>query len=369
MKVLHISSAKTFGGGERHLIDLTRELVKKGHEIFVALRPTNDWQEKFDFLPPENIFHVSIRNSFGMFSAKRIANFIRKKNIEIVHAHAARDYLPAGIACRIAKTAKFVLTRHVLFPMKPFHRFALRNVDRAIAVSAAVETNLAKIFPKEKIVRIPNGIETEINSLESRQTLSEQFRFLHNISFDAKLIGIIGELKVLKGQRDFVLAAQIIAQKFPEAFFVIVGKDNSSNKKFRQELKRLIKIFRLDKRFLFLNWVEETAPLFAALDIFVSASHTESFGLAILEAMISSCAIISTATDGANELLQNNDTAQLVPIKNPLELANAIEKLLIDNDKRETFGKNAQTFAQEKFSLDKMIVKTENLYQEVLKKN
>lgn len=369
MKVLHISSAKTFGGGERHLIDLTRELSNRGHEIFVALRPTNDWQAKFDFLPPENIFHVSIRNSFGMFSANRIAKFIRKNNIEIVHAHAARDYLPAGIACRIAKTAKFVLTRHVLFSMKPFHRFALKNVDRAIAVSTAVETNLAKIFPKEKIVLIPNGIDTKIYSPETRKTLSEEFRFLHNISFDTKIIGIIGELKVIKGQRDFVLAAQIIAQKFPEAFFVIVGKDNSGNKKFRQELKRLVKIFRLDEQFLFLNWVEETAPLFAALDIFVSASHTESFGLAILEAMISSCAIVSTETDGANELLQNNETAKLIPIKNPVELANAIEKFLIDKDKRETFGKNAQIFAQEKFSLDIMIVKTEDLYQEVLRKN
>lgn len=368
MKVLHISSAKTFGGGERHLIDLTRELEKRGHEIFVALRPTNEWQERFDFLPPENFLHVSIRNSFGMFSAQRIAKFIREKNIEIVHAHAGRDYIPASVACRIAKTAKFVLTRHVLFPMKPFHRFAIQNIDRAIAVSAAVETNLAKVFPKEKIVLIPNGIDTKIYSEETRQTLSKEFRFLHNISFDAKIVGIIGELKVLKGQRDFVLAAQIVAQKFPEAFFVVVGKDNSSNKKFRHELKRLVKVFRLDERFLFLDWIEETAPLFAALDVFVSASHTESFGLAILEAMASKCAIVSTATEGANELLRNNEHGLLVSLKNPVELAQAVENLLSDENKREGLSKNAQSFAREKFSLGKMIGKTEDLYNEILEK-
>jgi len=367
MKVLHISSARTFGGGERHFVDLTRGLVERGHEVFAALRPTNEWQSRLDFIPPENILHVSIRNSFGMFSAKKIARFVRANNIDIVHAHVGRDYIPASIACRIAKNAKFVLTRHVLFPMKPFHRFAIQNIDRAIAVSSAVQSNLEKIFPKEKVKLIANGIDTIIRSEEVRKNLSEEFRFSHNIAFDAQIIGIVGELKVLKGQRDFVLAAQIIAQKFPDAFFLIVGKDNSSNQKFRQELKRLVKIFRLEERFLFLDWIEDTAPLFAALDIFVSASHSESFGLSILEAMASKCAIVATETEGAKELLQNNETARLFPIKSLIELASAIEELLSNKEKRLLLGENAHIFAKKQFSLSKMIEETDNLYQEILK--
>ena len=367
MKILHISSAKTFGGGERHFVDLTRGLVERGHEVFAALRPTNEWQSRLDFIPPENILHVSIRNSFGMFSAKKIARFVRANNIDIVHAHVGRDYIPASIACRIAKNAKFVLTRHVLFPMKPFHRFAIQNIDRAIAVSSAVQSNLEKIFPKEKVKLIANGIDTIIRSEEVRKTLSEEFRLSHNIAFDAQIIGIVGELKVLKGQRDFVLAAQIIAQKFPDAFFLIVGKDNSSNQKFRQELKRLVKIFRLEERFLFLDWIEDTAPLFAALDIFVSASHSESFGLSILEAMASKCAIVATETEGAKELLQNNETARLFPIKSLIELASAIEELLSNKEKRLLLGENAHIFAKKQFSLSKMIEETDNLYQEILK--
>ena len=93
--ILQITSAKTFGGGERHLVDLCRELTKRGHEVYVALRPTSEWQNRLDFLPPENFLHVSIRNSFGMFSAKRIARFADEKGIEIIHAHVARDYLAA----------------------------------------------------------------------------------------------------------------------------------------------------------------------------------------------------------------------------------------------------------------------------------
>lgn len=367
MRILHISSVNTFGGGERHLIDLTRGLHARGHEIFVALRPTNQWQERFDFLPPENIFHASIRNSFGVFSAQRIARFISEKNIEIIHAHAARDYIPASLVCRLTKNSKFVLTRHVLFPMKPFHRFTLTNLARAIAVSPAVETALQPIIPKRKIEVIPNGISTENLTDEERNRRREEFRALHAISPEAQLVGTIGELKELKGQRDFVLAANEIAGRNENAFFLIVGKDNGVNQPFRRELKRLVKVFGLENRFLWLDWIEDMPGLLAALDLFVSASHSESFGLAILEAMTSKTPIVATATEGAKELLQNDETALLVPVKAPLQLAEAIENLLKNKEKREFFAKKAQVFAQNHFSQDEMISKTENLYREIVK--
>jgi len=66
VRILQITSAKTFGGGERHLVDLCKGLAERGHEVFVAIRPSNEWQDKFSFLPPENIFYVSLRNSFGV---------------------------------------------------------------------------------------------------------------------------------------------------------------------------------------------------------------------------------------------------------------------------------------------------------------
>ena len=364
MRILHISSARDFGGGEKHLVDLSREMIKRGHEIFVALRPTNEWQSRLSFLPAGNIMHASIRNSFGIFSAQKIANLVREKNIEIIHAHLARDYIPASLVCRMTQNTKFVLTRHVLFPMKPFHRFALQNVAKVIAVSSAVVANLQKIFPKEKVICIPNGIDIE-NYKADGEKLREEFRFLHNISFDSKVVGTIGELKVLKGQRDFILAAQIIAQKFPEAFFVVVGKDNSVKQEFRQELKRLVKVFNLENRFLWLNWVEDTAPLLAALDVFVSASHSESFGLALLEAMAGASAIVATETEGAKELIENETTGKLVAIKEPIQLAEAVGTFLQDKNLRQTLGKNAQEVAREKFSLQRMIDETEKLYNQV----
>ena len=365
VRILHISSAKTYGGGEKHFVDLCRGLARRGHDVFAALRPTNEWQKRLDFLPPENILRVSLRNSFGVLSATRIAEFIRENNIEIVHAHVARDYIPASLACRMAKNARFVLTRHVLFPLKAVHRFTLTNLAKAIAVSKPVEANLQNVFTKEKVVLVSNGIDVEAFENADRKELRRTFRLEHNIPHDAFLIGTVGELKVLKGQRDFILAAQIVAQKYPEARFVIVGKDHSFKQDFRRELKRLVKIFRMEEKFVWLEWAEDTASLLSALDVFVSASHLESFGLAILEAMAIGCAIVATGTEGANELLQTNRSGKLVPVKEPIRLAAAIGEFLSDEASRRHHGGNAQMRAKEKFGLERMIGETEKLYQEV----
>jgi L-malate glycosyltransferase len=362
MRILQISSARNFGGGERHLIDLCRGLQRRGHEVFVALRPTCEWQERLDFLPPENVLRVSIRNSFGIFSAQKIAEFARARGVEIVHAHVARDYIPASLVCRLTKSSKLVLTRHVLFPLKPFHRFALKNAARVVAVSRPTADVLRNVFPPEKIAVVPNGIELEKWSKANREQLRREFRFEHNISFDALVVATVGELKLLKGQRDFVLAAKIVAEKFPAAHFVVVGQDNSLQREFRGELKRLVKVFGLENRFLWLNWVEDTAPLLAATDVFVSASHSESFGLAILEAMASATAVAATETEGARALIENGATGRLAPVKEPVALAEAVGELLRDEALRIRLGENARRFVAEKFSLERMIDEIEKIY-------
>ncbi len=361
MRILQISSARTFGGGERHLVDLCRELHGRGHEVYVALRPTNEWQSRLDFLPDDRFLYVSIRNSFGMFSAKRIARFIEKQGVEIVHAHVARDYLAASIATRSAGKAKMLLTRHVMFPMKPFHRFALRNVKAAIAVSPPVREQMVKIFPADKVRLIPNGIEM---SIKSDPNVGRSFREINGISADVPLVVTLGELKPLKGQRDFVLAASEIIKRVPNCHFVIAGKDNSIDHRFRRELKRLVRVLGLDGHVLWLDWLEDITPLLEAADIFVSPSHTESFGLAILDAMAAGTPIVATETDGARELLADNNA--LVPIKDPLALAEKICWFLENPDALRSMGADLSRKAREKFGLPQMVDATEALYLEIL---
>ncbi len=335
MRILHISSARTFSGTERHMADLCHGLSARGHEVFAALRPTNEWQDKLG-VGPERILHISIRNSFGMFSAKRIAGFCRANSIDVIHTHVARDYVAAAAAARIAGT-HFVLTRHVMFPMKSFHRFALRNVDAAIAVSGPVREHLVRVFPADRVHLIANGIDLAQHDAANMERLGREFREFHSIPHDVPLVATLGELKVSKGQRDFVLAANEIVKRRPETRFVVAGVDNTLDQKFRRELKRLVRILGMEENFLWLGWLDDTAPLYAAADLFVSPSHTESFGIAILEAMASGCAVVATATDGAVEMV--DDANALVPVKDPLSLAETVCWYLDHDDERRDLGK------------------------------
>jgi glycosyltransferase involved in cell wall biosynthesis len=246
--------------------------------------------------------------------------------------------------------------------MKPFHKLALRNVDAAIAVSSVVETELKKIFPPSKIHLIHNGLKFGGN--EERSISGNRFREFHSIPLDAPLIGTVGELKPLKGQRDFVIAADQIVKEFPDARFVVAGLDNTIDKRFRRELKRLVAVFGLEHQFLWLDWVDDLTPLLSALNVYVAPSHSESFGLATLEAMSNGVPVVSTATDGAKEMV--DDRSLLVQIEDPIAIAEMVVRLLRSPENASDTAEKLKNSALSRYSLDKMVERTETLYRDLI---
>ena len=223
----------------------------------------------------------------------------------------------------------------MLSPLKPFNKFALKNLSRAIGVSEFVGQRARSVFPPRKVVVIPNGLDLE--NLRDRAALREEFRSFHDIERDAPLVGTLGELREAKGQRDFVLAAAEVVKRIPECWFVVTGLDNTADKSFRRELRRLANVLGIGERVLWLDWLDDTAPFYAAIDVFVSPSHAESFGLAILEAMIRGTPVVATATEGAQELL-GYSTIWWCRFSDPVKLADAIcdilERKATDTDRR-----------------------------------
>lgn len=290
----------------------------------------------------------------------KIADFVRAHEIDIIHAHVARDYIPASIACLAAGRGRFVLTRHMLSPLKPFNKYALKNLSKAIGVSEFVGSELRSVFPDGKVVVIPNGLD--LDGLRDRSALRREFRETHAIEPDVPLVGTLGELREAKGERDFILAAAEVAKRLPECQFIVAGLDNTFDKAYRRELRRLAGVLGIGDKVLWLDWLDDTAPFYAAIDVFVSPSHAESFGLAILEAMIRGTPVVATKTEGARELLGKD--APLVPVKDPVALARAIGDSLEDENHDET-GERLRHRAAEKFSLTRMLDATEKLYTEI----
>jgi L-malate glycosyltransferase len=318
-------------------------------------------------LPRENITTLPLRNSLDAQSARRLSQLVKKHEIEIVHAHMARDYPLAAFAVR-KNSAKLIVTRHVLFPLNRLNRITLSKAARIIAVSEAVATQLraSAIAPAEKITVILNGIDAD--RFVNARVSFDRSQFLSDWKLPAEslLIGTVGELNPLKGQEDFLLAARQILKHFPAAQFIIAGIDHSPDGKNRKHLEQLIDQLELKEHVRLVGWLEDLAQLYCALDVFVSASHTESFGLVLAEAMASETAVVATQTDGAVEIIQHGETGVLVPIGDVGELGEAVRGLLADKDLRVRLGTAAQQSAVTRFSVKRMVEETEAIYRKAM---
>lgn len=363
MNILQISSAASFGGGERYVADLTNNLTARGHNLYAALRPKSPLPRHLQ-IPPERILTLPLRNAFDVQSAHELERFVRRMKIDVVHAHMARDYSVASYAARRNKQTKFVATRHVLFHLNRFHRHILARATRVIAVSNAVakELRAQRILSESQIATVPNGIDVE--RFAKARASFDRTQFLRGIGLpvDCLVVGSIGELRTLKRHDDFIRAAAMIVEKFPETQFVLAGLDTSASGEVRKQLEKLVSELGLTDCFYFLGWLDDAERLLCAMDVFVSASETESFGLAIAEAMAARTPVVATETEGAREVVENGQTGLLTPIGDPKQIAEAVCALLEDADRRSEMGTRAQEAVQARFSLKRMVDEIEKIY-------
>ena len=358
VRILQICSARAIGGGERHVMALANQLTRRGHNVFVALTPGSSLRPELRDVPAGNIVEVNIRNALSLGSAVRLARFARTQGIEIIHAHLGRDYPLAAVAA--GRTgAQLILTRHVLFPLRRVHRLTLRRTARVIAVSRAVAEALRRqqIFPAQKICIIHNGVDVD------RFTRPHHPSGRHGPRWR---IGAVGELAPVKGYDDLINAARQVIERKPDVEFIIAGEDKSRGGEHRRHLVELISSLGLNEQIKLSGWADDPAELLATFDLFVSTSRSESFGMAIAEAMAAGLPVIATASEGAAEIIEADRTGKLVPIGNREAIAEAVVELLNDEEERTRLGLNAQAAARERFSIDRMIKETEQLYGEVL---
>jgi len=354
MRILQICSAREIGGGERHLADLANALAQRGHDVFAALSPASPVRTMLSSLRRENILELPMRNSLNLATALTLSRFVHANNIEIVHAHVARDYPLAALATG-RSNARLILTRHVLFPLNRIHKLTLRRTSRVIAVSQAVAESLYSqpVFDPGKVVTIHNGIDlAKFANVDARRASRQRLR-----------LGTAGHLAPIKGHEDFVRAAAFVMQNHPDTEFVIAGEDKSPSRHNRIALEKLIDELGLDENVKLIGWVDDMPAFLSTLDLFVSSARSEPFGLAIVEAMAAGVPVIATASEGAREIIDDHESGRLIPIGDVASLARAIDELMKDGMERHRLAQNAKAIAHERFSLERMVERTEEVYE------
>jgi glycosyltransferase involved in cell wall biosynthesis len=230
-----------------------------------------------------------------------------------------------------------------------------------IAVSEAVADGLRaqNIFPADKIITIHNGIDVK------------RFELASNHAQDAhatrrQRVGMIGHLAPIKGQEEFIRAAAIVCGTRKDVDFIIAGEDKSRDGENRAKIEKLISDLDLSDRVQLTGWMDEVASVLATLDLFVSPARSEPFGLSIIEAMAAGVPVIATASEGAREIIDADYSGRLVPVGDVEALAKAIADVLEDANERRRLARNAREVVNSKFTLDRMIDRTELLFREVI---
>jgi glycosyltransferase involved in cell wall biosynthesis len=366
MKILQVCSAESLGGGERHVIDLTRSMIDRGHQLSLAVREGSPLMDALSGAPV-HWYELGLRNALDVISAQGIANVIRKNRIDILHAHLARDYTFCGVAARIAarlgNPVGFFITRHHFNPIKsnPLYAWTIGEARALVAVSDSVRESLIQSFPDfaDRIVIIPNWIDPGCCGSLSREEARARLGLTKRLA-----VGLIGRITRVKRQDMFIAAAARLIQDrhWSDVEFLIVGEAEPDDEAYLSELRETADRLRVGDNLRFTGYIEKLPTLLAAFDIIAMPSDNEGLPFALLEAMASGCAVVATRAGGMAEIVKDGVTGLLIERGDTLSLVAALSRLLVDKRLREKIGGDARTSVIERFDRQNAIDQIERLY-------
>jgi glycosyltransferase involved in cell wall biosynthesis len=366
MKILQVCSAESLGGGERHVIDLARAMIERGHELHLAVRRDSPLIGVLADYPIQ-WYELGLRNALDVISAQGLANVIRKNRIDVLHAHVARDYTCCGIAARMARKmgrpVRFFITRHHFNPIKsnPVYAWTIGEARALIAVSDSVREQLVAAFPDfvDRIVVIPNWIDADGCGRLSREEARAQLGVTKRLA-----VGVVGQITALKRQDLFIqAAAHLIKERhWTDADFLIVGEPGPGDERYAELLQEMVSDLGVEGRVRFTGYVEDLPAHLAGFDIIAAPSDNEAFSLALVEAMAAGCAVVATRVGGMAEIVEDGITGALVERDNVWSLVGGLSRLLTDKQLREKIGSIARASVIERFDRRSVIDRIERLY-------
>jgi glycosyltransferase involved in cell wall biosynthesis len=373
--ILYIIDNLEFGGGERVFAQVINRLSRERYKIMVACLPTGAFIEKIEGSGVE-VKSVDMRNRFNPGVILQLADLMKSEKIDIVHSQGARADFFARMAAKLAGAPIVVSTVPMPvegFDVNPlrklmyiaFNRFSERFVDRFMVVSDALEKVMIekhKIEP-HRVVKIYNGIETDEYRISNEEVVCRKSSLKEELDLenDVSVVGAIGRLVWQKGFEYFIEAIPNVLKKIPEAMFLIVGEGE-----LKEKLKVKSEKLKVKDSLIFTGFRDDIKEILQSIDVLVMPSLLEGLPMILLEAMAMEKPIVATDIDGIKDVLDNGKTGLLVPPKDPEALSEAIVNLLIQRDKAYQMGKKARTVVNEQFSVDTMVEKVEEVYQELL---
>ena len=372
--VLFIIDSFEQGGSERQAMQLLTQLHASGKcRVHLAcLQNRGSLRAEADQLGMGEIHEYALNSFYDLNFARqlrRLVRFIREDAIDVVHTHCFYTNIfgmtggfLAGVRARVTSKGETDGFRSPL--QKRAERAAFRLSHRVIANCLVVQNQLIRegVSPA-KIIQHYNGLDLE--RLKVRASLRREEALAEfGLPSDRRYISIVANLRnPVKDHPMFLRAAARVRAAVPEAGFAIAGEGE-----LMEGLRELAGQLGIQDDVFFLGRCDNVANLLSASEIGVLSSKAEGFANAILEYMAAGLPVVATDVGGAREAIAEDETGYTVASGDDEKMAARIIDLLNEPKRGRAMGERGMLIAAQKFSCDRHLQNTLELYDELLQR-
>lgn len=361
MKLLHVSTAMSWRGGEQQLTYLASELQAKEIQQIVLCPEGTPLAEKL-MDAGLLVSTYTTRGVLDIFLARAIHRICETASIDIIHCHDSHAHSGAVIASLLfGNKSAIVVNRRINFPVSGNFlskwKYNHPSVRKIICVSEAIRKITAPSIRNPDILTvIHSGIDP------ARYPEGKEYpKLLDELELNASnlLVGNLSALDKTKDYPTFLKTAAIVVQKNPAIHFVIAGKG-----KEERHIRQLIRQLNLEHRVHLLGFRTDVVAVMKSLDIFLITSVIEGLGTIVLEAFAAGTPVVATHTGGIPEMVEDGVTGLMAPARDPNQLAECVLRLTEEPVLRERLTTNASHRLQQ-FTYHETARKTLTVYQQI----
>lgn len=365
--ILLLARSLDRGGAERQLVVLAKGLADRGHAVAVAVFFGGGAYEADLARAGVRVISLEKKGRWDILPfLLRLVRVLREEHPAVLHAYLGVPNILATVFKPLLPSTRIVwgvrasnvdLSRYDRLSRLAYilERCLARFADRIIANSNSGKLHaIENGFPEDKMVVIPNGIDTEYFRFdpEGRRLV----RSAWGIGEGEILIGLSARLDPMKDHKLFLAAASRIARERSDVRFVCVGGGPAA---FAEELKQHAKTLGLTNQLIWAGARDNMPAVYSALDIAASSSsYGEGFSNTIAEAM--ACGVSCVVTDVGDSALIVGGSGSVVLPGDHDALASAIGRLIdLSNEERRALGEASRARIVSEFRMDRLVQRTE----------
>ena len=370
VKVLWLIKGLDSGGAEKLLTTAIPYIDRNTFDYEVAYcLPQNNGLAKEFKRADIPVYCLNLKTSFDPRGPYRLFRLLRDRRPQILHIHLPYTGILGRVIGRLAGMRGIVYTESSVVEMyHPFTRFLnllTYPLDRStIAVSEEVQRSITKhrIASQTKPLVIYPGVDSGHGMASDEQP--EKAREALGIPANHKVVGNVANIRPEKGHEYLVRAAKIVLDSCPDVTFVVVGGERTKGDISR--LEELTERLGIRERVIFTGSRQDVLDIMRSFDLFVLSSLYEGLPVALLEAMSVGKPAVAPTVGGIPEVIEDGLNGFLVQPRDPEKLAEKILEILQDHVLRSKMSQNAAQAIRERFNLQGMVRRVEQVYSEML---